>query len=123
MNREGIKPLQLFKILNDAISFFLELSMLAAFAYAGFHFGNRFAIQLLAGIGIPALVIVFWAKYMAPKAKKRLSFPWLHLVTFGLFEASAVALYCSGAQRWAVVFGIICLVNVGVKVVDEWRTA
>lgn len=66
----------MIKVINEIFSFFLELAMLAAFAYGGFHFGDNRVMHYFLGIGIPVLVIIFWAKYMAPKAVSRLSIPW-----------------------------------------------
>lgn len=109
----------MLKLINEIFSFFLELAMLAALSYSGFHYGDNRIIQYLLGIGIPLLIIIFWAKYMAPKAANRLSFPWLHLVTFLLFEASAAVLYLSGITLWAIILGVASLINIGLKFVNK----
>lgn len=105
----------MLKILNDLLSFLLELAMLTAFAYAGFYGGTNPVLDYILGIGIPLLVIVFWAKWMAPKARNRLPFPWVQIVTLFLIEAGAAALYISGVTKWAFVFAVIALINVGLK--------
>lgn len=105
----------MLKSINEAFSFLLELAMLAAFAYAGFHFGKIPAIHYLCGIGLPVLVIIFWAIKMAPKAKNQFPYPLLLIITFVLFEASAAALYFAGVTIWAVVLAFAALINVGLR--------
>ena len=105
----------MLKIINEAFSFLLELAMLAAFTYAGFRVGSNQLAHYLLGIGIPLLVIIFWANYMAPKAANRLRTPWLQALTLVLFEASAVALYTVGVTQWAWILGTTALINVGLK--------
>lgn len=105
----------MLKSINKTISFILELAMLAALAYAGFQIGNHKAIHYFLGIGIPVIVVIFWLSYMAPKAAKRFSFPWLQLITLLLFEASAMALYAVHIVKWAIAFAIVALINVGMR--------
>lgn len=105
----------MIKSINEALSFFLELAMLAAFAYAGFHFGDQQWLHYLLGIGIPVLMIIFWAKRMAPKAQQQLPYPYLLIVTLILFEAAAFSLYFVRLSGWALVFAIVALVNVGIN--------
>lgn len=111
----------MIKALNDVVSFLLELTMLAAFAYAGFHVGNHKAVHYMLGIGIPVLVVIFWSKKMAPKAKKRLPYPWVLIVAFLLFEASAVALYFSGKIKGSIILAIMALINTGLRFVFKDR--
>jgi hypothetical protein len=101
----------MIRSLNELLGFFLEIGMLAAFAYAGFHWGNNGIVHYLSGIGVPLLLIIYWAKYMAPKAPGRLLFPWLQIVSLLLFEASAMTLYFSGVVRLAVVFAIASFIH------------
>jgi hypothetical protein len=105
----------MLKSINEAFSFLLELAMLAAFAYAGFHFGKIPAMHYLCGIGLPVLVIIFWAKKMAPQARNQFPYPLLLITTFVLFEASAIALYFAGRILWAVVLAFAALINVGLR--------
>lgn len=101
--------------INLLISFILEIAMLAAFAYAGFHIGDRQWLQYVSGIGLPAIVIIFWAKKMAPKAQKRFPYPYILILTLILFELAALALYFSDVTKWAVIFAITALLNVGIR--------
>jgi hypothetical protein len=89
--------------INAPLAFLLELAMLAAYGYWGFHVGHAFALQLALGIGVPVVIVVIWAKWLAPRATKRLKMPWLVLVKAVLFGLAAYALYLSdqrGASMW-----------------------
>ena len=102
--------------LNLFISFILELAMLAAFACFGFHIGASSWLQYGLGIGLPAVVIIFWTKKMAPKAMQRFSYPLILILTLVLFELAALALYSSGVTKWgAAIFALVALINVGLR--------
>jgi hypothetical protein len=47
------------KALNEALSFLLELAMLLALGYFGFHIGGPTWLKWLVGIGLPLAVAVF----------------------------------------------------------------
>lgn len=103
------------KVINEALNFFIELAMLAAFSYAGFHWGNNVLLHCVSGIGIPVLVIIFWAKKMAPKATHQIPPPMLWIVSLLLFEAAAAALYLTGATRWGILLAVIAFINIAMK--------
>src|SRR5699024_2607933 len=106
----------MLKAINDILSFLLELAMLVAFGYAGFQWTENNTLQYVLGIGIPVIIILFWAQCMAPKAKKRLLYPWLLIVTLFLFEAAAFGLYLVEVQTWALIFALAALINVGIRI-------
>lgn len=105
----------MLKAVNEAFSFFVELAMLAAFCYAGFHWGNTPLMRYVLGLGMPAVLIFFWAKKMAPKAPHRFGAPLLWIVSLLLFEGAALALFLSGATRWSFVLALAALVNTALK--------
>jgi uncharacterized membrane protein len=89
--------------INAPLAFLLELAMLAAFGYFGFHAGDVFVFQLLLGIGIPLTAVFIWAKWLAPKAKERLKMPGLVAAKAILFGLAALALIAAderGASMW-----------------------
>jgi hypothetical protein len=90
--------------INAPLAFTLELAMLAAYSYWGFHVGEIFALQLALGVGAPVLAIVVWAKYLAPRAAARLKMPWLVLVKAVLFGMAAYALYLSDQRDTSMWF-------------------
>jgi hypothetical protein len=100
------------KLLNNLVSFLLELAMLGALGYWGFHADGPALLKWGLGIGVPALVIVFWSVFMAPNAAHRLAWPWLPAVTLVLFLASALVLYAANARSAALVLAVVSVANV-----------
>lgn len=99
------------KLLNNLVSFLLELAMLGALSFWGFHAGSTGLINWLLGLGIPLLVVIFWGTFMAPNAKNRIAWPWLPVVSLLLFLISAAALYSVGERSIAVAFAATAIVN------------
>jgi hypothetical protein len=64
------------KTANLGLSFLLELAMLASAVYWGFAAHRGLVVRLLTGVGIPVLLVVFWALFMAPQAARRIPWPW-----------------------------------------------
>ncbi|MEA5456046.1 YrdB family protein [Sinomonas sp. JGH33] len=71
------------------VAFLLEIAMLAAWAYAGFR-GTPPA-NVVFGIGLPLAVVVLWAFFFAPRASRRIPWPWLPLASFGMFATAGLA--------------------------------
>jgi hypothetical protein len=94
------------KIINLALTFLLELCMLAALGYWGFTLDQGLAARLGAGLGAPIL-----AAGMAPRASNRLQEP-LHLIVEPIiFGLAITALYAAGQPRLALAFGLIYAIN------------
>jgi hypothetical protein len=111
--------MEFLKIANLALSFFLELAMLAAFGYWGFVVPEGTLLKWLLGLGVPAVVIVVWALWLAPKAKQRLKAPWLLIAKLIIFGLATVALYSAGQATLAIVLGVAAAVNLGLGAV--WK--
>lgn len=109
----------MIRSLNQILSFFLELAMLAAFCYTGFHLAVSPVWQYILGIGVPVMVLIFWAKKMAPKASKQISYPGLLWISLLLFEAAAVALFFVGQKSWAMILAILAVINIGLRFLWE----
>ena len=103
--------LTLFKSLNLALAFFLELCLLAALAYWGFRTGSGWLGRIALGIGAPAIVIVVWGTFLAPTSSSRLHAPWLLLAMIVLFGAATLALYAAGRPTFAGVLAALFVVN------------
>jgi hypothetical protein len=107
----------ILKSINLALTFLLELCMLAALGYWGFMLDQGLALRLAAGLGAPLLAAVIWGMWMAPRAPNRLREP-LHLVVeLILFGLAIAALYASGRSGLALAFGLVYAVNVVVRYV------
>ncbi|MGN6377807.1 MAG: YrdB family protein [Gaiellales bacterium] len=108
------------KALNQGLAFVLELCLLAALAYWGFHLDAGTAVQWLAGIGAPVGLAVVWGLVAAPRARRRL--PPSQLIVFKLvvFTLGAALLYSTGRRDLAIAFGTLALVNLGLSA--AWGT-
>jgi hypothetical protein len=101
----------MLKTANLGLAFFLELCALAAFAYWGFTTPGGLASHLLWGLGAPALMIIVWGSFLAPRASRPLpALPTtvLKLVIFGL---AALALLAAGAPTLALIFAALVVIN------------
>ncbi|HWA19075.1 MAG TPA: YrdB family protein [Devosia sp.] len=97
---------------NLALAFLIELAMLAAFAYAGWVAPEPVWLKFMLAIGIPALAILLWAVWAAPKAgKRRLTEPGLTIFKVLIFGAAAFALWASGQAMFAAIFGALAAIN------------
>ncbi len=103
--------LTIFKSLNLALAFFLELCLLAALGYWGFRIGSGRIARIALGIGGPAVVIAVWGVFLAPTSSRRLHDPWLLLAKIILFGAATAALYVAGRTTLAWLLAALFVVN------------
>ncbi len=112
LNRKGSGGvLTALQYANLALSFLLELSLLVALAYWGFHAGTGTIGQIALGIGIPLLVAVLWGIFLAPRATVRLPAVPRFVVELVLFGLAVAGLAAAGQPSLAWVFGLILVVN------------
>ena len=98
---------------NLLVAFLIELAMLAAFAYGGWVGPEPMWLKVVLAVGLPALAIVLWAVWAAPKAgKRRLNEPALSIFKVLIFAAATFVLWASGQGTFAVVFGLLAAVNI-----------
>lgn len=109
------------KGLNLGLRFVLELCLLAALGYWGFHVGESLAVEALLGLGAPILVAIVWGMFISPKAPKRLRDPFKAIVESDLFTLGVVALAFSERIVLAVVLGVAAAVNIGLMFLFEQR--
>ena len=72
------------------VGFLLEVAMVAALCFWGFM--HPYPWNLVLGLGVPAVVVVLWGIFMAPKAIRRLSPVHVAWVSLAVFLAAAIAL-------------------------------
>jgi hypothetical protein len=97
----------ILKYLNLAVVFFLELCMLAGYAYWGFTLSAPLYLKWIVGLGAPMLVIGLWAYFAAPNSATRLEQPWRTVFQFVVFAGAAFALYSAGQPILAgILFGL-----------------
>jgi len=96
---------------NLALSFLLELCLLAAFAYWGFSTQTGTALEIVLGIGTPLLVAIVWGLLLAPRAPVQLSRPLHLLLATLLFALGELALLAAGQPTLAVAFAVLYVIN------------
>jgi hypothetical protein len=90
------------KSLNLAVAFLLELGMLAAYVYWGFALDTNIFFRIIAGVGVPMVVVILWGIWLAPNADLRLRQGWLLALKTFLFGAASLALFISGARSLGI---------------------
>ena len=103
--------MEVVKLGNLALAFLLELSALAAYAYWGFTVGTTLPMKLLLGLGAPALAIILWAIWGAPKSTHHLTGISYNLLALLVFGPAAFALAFAGQPALAIVLLALQIIN------------
>ncbi|GAA5229508.1 hypothetical protein GCM10025779_03210 [Arthrobacter cryoconiti] len=112
MGRRSVKTMKhnefagsaaLLALVVAGIGFVLEIAMLAGLLYWGF--GQHYPWNLVFGIGIPAVVVVLWGIFMAPRSERRLPEAVVSVLSLGMFLLAGLALLVAGTT----VYGIVML--------------
>jgi uncharacterized membrane protein YfhO len=102
---------EILKTINSVIAFLLELVMLAAFSYWGFHGEKSVLMKWLLGIGAPVAVAFILGLYLAPNAAHRLNITAGTILSLVLLLGAAIALYQTGHSVLAITLAIIVIIN------------
>jgi len=111
--------MEALKTINYGILFLVELGMLVSFGMWGFSLHVPTIVKFLVGLGVPAMVIVIWGRYFAPKASHPLGEPLNAFGELSLFIVSAIALYAAGYHQIAIIFGVVAVVSETISLV--WK--
>jgi hypothetical protein len=103
--------MEIIKLANLALRFFLELCLLAALGYWGFQTGHDWLVKIVLGLGAPLLAAVVWGAFIAPKAAMKLREPWLLILELVVFGLAIVALYFTGHPALAWTLGLVYGIN------------
>lgn len=101
----------ILKGLNATLAFLLELAMIVSLGYWGYQSTDSALLKWLLAIGLPAVAILVWARYFAPKATRRLSIVPGALLSLGLFLLAALALYSVNQPAAAMVLVVAAIIN------------
>jgi hypothetical protein len=104
---------------NDALRFFLELAALAALAYWGATVDSP--LWPLFAVAAPALLAVFWGRFMSPKASHRLHDPWRLVAEIGVFGIAATALFVRDHDALALALAAAAAVHLALTFVFRQR--
>lgn len=111
--------LTLLKGINLGVAFFLELGVLAALGYWGFTTGQNTLLKIILGLGAPAVAIVVWAIFGAPKSSTQLQGAAYLALQAVFFGAGALALAVAGQRGLGIAFALIAVVNSAAAAI--WR--
>ncbi|HEX3592824.1 MAG TPA: YrdB family protein [Pseudonocardiaceae bacterium] len=100
----------IWRVGNLGLAFALELAAIAALGYWGFRAGTSTVMELLLGLGTPAVAIVLWALFAAPKATP--GSPVLYWATVVVvFGGAALGLMFAGQHLLGEVFALVVIAN------------
>ena len=97
--------------LNLAFRFILELLALVALFLWGTSVSDDLVIQLVVGLGVPALVMVLWSLFVAPRASRRLPDPSRLALELLIFAIAALAFGLTGGLVVAMMFGMAVVIS------------
>ena len=96
---------------NLALRFLLELALLAALAYGGYHLDLPGWLRAGLAVALPVTAAVVWALFVAPKATHPLPAP-VHLAVQVTLLGLAVVLLCTiSRQGVALGFATVAITN------------
>ncbi|WP_199552128.1 YrdB family protein [Streptomyces sp. N35] len=101
-------------VANELLAFVIEMGALGALAWWGFATGDGILLSLLLGLGTPAVAIVLWGQFAAPKAKRPPGLPGVLLVKALVLGGGAAALYGLGHPVAAVIAAVVVAGNTAV---------
>jgi membrane protein YdbS with pleckstrin-like domain len=82
-------------VLHAALAFLLEVAALAAFWYIGSRLIHGVG-GLALGLGVAAVFVGVWAVFVAPRAPRRIPWPWRPVAALALFIAAGAGLLAVG---------------------------
>lgn len=85
-------------VLHAVLAFALEVGALGAFWYAGSRLAPG-AGGLIIGFLAAALFVAVWAMFLAPRARRRIPWPWRPVVALALFVLAGAWLLA--LAQWA----------------------
>jgi hypothetical protein len=95
------------RITVDLLAFASELAMLVLLAVAGWDIGHGGLMGIALAVLYPALTILIWSAWIAPRAPRRLADPWRLVVQLALFAGTGVAVGVGGHVAAAIVFSVV----------------
>jgi hypothetical protein len=109
--------------LNEVLAFALELLMLAGLCWWGAAQHASVAARVALAVAAPAVAVIAWSLFAAPRARVRLPLAAVLAVKVVLFGAAAAGVYAIGQHIAGVAFGIVALVNTAVAAADRHASA
>ena len=96
---------------NLAVRFLVELGAYASLGCWGAATGSTWPVRAALGALAPIAVMLVWARYLSPRAPRRLSDPAALIAELAIFAAAAAALSACGQPELAAAFAVLAAVN------------
>ena len=91
------------------VRFLTEVALIAVLVWAGVGASLPLAGRIVIAVAAPVLAMVIWGRWLAPRARQRLTDPLRLAVELALFAVAAAALALTGPVVAAVVFAVIAM--------------
>lgn len=111
--RVNVRATATLGLANSILGFALEVAMLSAFVFWGFKQVPPWNMFL--GIGIPAVMVVLWGVFMAPRSERRLDESAVRWVSLGAFLAGSAALFAAGVPVLGVLMAVFAVAGFAVS--------
>ena len=99
--------------LNLVFRFVLELVVLVALFLWGISVSGELIVQVVLGLGAPALAIAAWGLFVAPRASRRLPDPQRLAVEIVVFGAGVLAFFARGDALLALLLAVAAAISLG----------
>ena len=103
--------IEIIKAINLVTAFLLEIAMIVAFGYFGYHYPENMLMKDVLMIGLPLIATILWGYFAAPKSKHRLSKIPRVVFALALFGAAIFLLNSTEKTMLAAVFAILVIIN------------
>lgn len=106
--------LELLKMVNLGLAFFLEILVLVVYGYFGYQFlpdGTSQIIRYILAAGMIAIIAVPWGNYLAPRALHRLQMPWLLIVKLVIMILGILMLLLMHRTSFAIGLAIVVAIH------------
>ena len=99
--------------LNLVFRFVLELLVLVVLFLLGVSISESLLFQVVLGLGMPAIVILVWGLFVAPKASRRVPDPARLVLEVVVWSLGALGLVLVAGLLPALLFGAAVAINLG----------
>jgi len=99
--------------LNLVFRFVLEMLVLVVLFLLGVSISESLLFQVVLGLGMPAIVILVWGLFVAPKASRRLPDPARLVLEVVVWSLGALGLVLVAGLLPALLFGAAVAINLG----------
>lgn len=107
--------------LNLVFRFLLELVVLVALFLWGVSLSSELLVQVLFGLGAPAVVMAIWALFVAPKASRRLPDPQRIALEVVVFGAGVLAFMATGNVALGLLLALAAAISLALMFLWDQR--